>query len=493
MLFSSPLFLFQFLPLVLLAYFALDRRFHNLVLLIASLFFYAWGEVWLVSLMLLSIVANYSFGLWATRELRAGGGRLAVTAALMFNIGILFFFKYADWLWMSLGTLFSGHPVEPLGGLLVTSAWGHTALLTATNHLRLPLGISFFTFQAMSYVIDVHRRDVEAQRNLLDFALYKSLFPQLIAGPIVRYRDVHDQVTSRTATWPRFALGVRRFVLGLGKKMLVANAAAEVADKILDMPEGMSTSLAWLGMLAYTIQIYFDFSGYSDMAIGLGHMFGFDFLENFDHPYVSRSVTEFWRRWHISLSTWFRDYLYIPLGGNRGSPTRTYFNLVLVFFLCGLWHGASVNFVIWGLYHGGFLVIERLGLGRRIAAMPAWLRHVYLLLVVMIGWVFFRAHTLPQALVILKAMCGGGAAAALQPLGLFVDSYIATALIAGVIGSIPWLPTLQAWMSRKQAFGWSGRIIALETLGLLMILLVLAASSVALASNSYNPFIYFRF
>ena len=493
MLFSSPLFLFQFLPLVLLAYFALDRRFKNAVLLLASLIFYAWGEDLLVSLMLLSIVANWGFGIWAEREQASGGGRKAVIGALIFNIGILLFFKYADWLWLALGGLLKGHPIEPLGGLLVTSEWGRKELLTPALHLRLPLGISFFTFQAMSYVIDVQRRDVGAEHSLLNFAMYKSLFPQVIAGPIVRYRDVHEQVHSRVETWQRFAHGARRFVIGLGKKMLIANAAAEVADKIFDMQGGVSTPVAWLGIVGYTIQIYFDFSGYSDMAIGLGHMFGFDFLENFNHPYVARSVTEFWRRWHMSLSSWFRDYLYIPLGGNRHSSGRTYFNLVLVFFLCGLWHGASANFVIWGLYHGAFLVVERLGLGRWLEARPRWIRHVYLMLVVMVGWVFFRATELPHALHYLQAMFGAGAQSALQPLGLFVDPRIATAMVAGVIGSMPWFPTLRDWHVRRIGLGWTARAVALEALGLILLMIVLVASSLELASNSYNPFIYFRF
>ncbi len=493
MLFSSPLFVFQFLPLVLLAYFALDRRLRNTVLLVASLYFYTWGETWLVALMLTSIVANYGFALWVAHERRRGGGRQGLIAALIFNIGILVFFKYADWIWESFWPLFSLRSVEPLGSRLFHSDWGRLALLTESGKIRLPLGISFFTFQAMSYVIDVYRGDVEAQRNPAKFALYKSLFPQLIAGPIVRYKDVHHEVDSRESTWSDFAKGARRFVLGLGKKMLIANAAAEVADQIFGMSDAVTTPVAWLGVFAYTLQIYFDFSGYSDMAIGLGHMFGFHFRENFDHPYVARSVTDFWRRWHISLSSWFRDYLYIPLGGNRGSAGRTYFNLIFVFLLCGLWHGASLNFVVWGLFHGSFLVLERLGLGRWLAARAAWIGHVYLLLVVMVGWVFFRTTDMPQAQRFLSAMFTTGAESSQQPLGLFLDSRLITALLAGVVGSMPWFAALRRRHEQNLSQGLFVRVLALETLGMLALALVLFASSLELASNSYNPFIYFRF
>ena len=497
MLFSSPLFLFLFLPLVLAAYYILDRRFRNLILLVASLIFYAWGEVLMVWLMVISCLANWGFGWWVDRARERGRGKGVVALATVFNLSLLVAFKYADWLWNSIGSSLLAlgwidQPFEPLSNLAAGNEFWTTALFDK-GHIRLPIGISFFTFQAFSYVIDVYRRDGAMQKNPLNIMLYVSLFPQLIAGPIVRYKDVDEQINSRAATWDSFAYGVRRFVLGLGKKMLIANAAAELADDVFNMEGGVSTPLAWLGIVAYTIQIYFDFSGYSDMAIGLGHMFGFRFLENFNHPYVSRSITEFWRRWHMSLSTWFRDYLYIPLGGNRGSQARTYFNLVLVFFLCGLWHGASETFVVWGLYHGAFLVIERLGLGRWLGKRPVWLRHAYLLLVVMVGWVFFRATSLPQAFTFLGAMFGAGAETSLQPLGLFVDPRIATALVAGIIGSMPWLPALQAWHARNTSFGWTARAVSIEFVGLILIMAILVASSLELASNSYNPFIYFRF
>ena len=291
-------------------------------------------------------------------------------------------FKYADFLVGNLNALLGPLRLAPL----------------SLPGIALPIGISFFTFQALSYVIDVYRREVPVQRNPFDLGLYIALFPQLIAGPIVRYHDVARQLVERVVTRQGFAYGVERFVVGLGKKVLIANTLAVQADLIFAIPADQLTApVAWFGLVCYTLQIYFDFSGYSDMAIGLGYMFGFRFLENFSHPYVAQSITEFWRRWHISLSTWFRDYLYVPLGGNRGSALRTYRNLVLVFFLCGLWHGASWSFVVWGLLHGFLLVIERMGLGRLMARWPRALRHAWTLFFVMIAWVFFRADSLPQA------------------------------------------------------------------------------------------------
>lgn len=498
MLFSSPLFVFLFLPLVLLAYYGLDPRFRNPVLLLSSLIFYAWGEVIVVWLMLLSCVINWALGLWVDRARSRGQGRGVVALALCFNLGLLVLFKYAHWIWTSVSGLLLGlgwidAPCPVLSAVFEASSLWSETLTEDDGTLRLPIGISFFTFQACSYVIDIYRRDGDVQRGPLNFALYISLFPQLIAGPIVRYKDVALQLTSRISSWSGFAYGARRFVLGLGKKMLIANAAAEVADRIFALEGGLSTPVAWLGIFAFTIQIYFDFSGYSDMAIGLGHMFGFRFLENFDHPYVARSITEFWRRWHISLSNWFRDYLYIPLGGNRSGLGRTYFNLVLVFFLCGLWHGASANFVVWGLFHGLFLVLERRGLRGWLERRSAWVQHGYLLTLVMVGWVFFRADDLQHALGYIGAMLGAGANSELYPIALFVDPRIVTALAAGVIGSVPWLAATARWHSRQVAAGHGFRSLATEALGLALVALVFLAASLELAGSSYNPFIYFRF
>ena len=307
--------------------------------------------------------------------------------AIAVNLVVLGVFKYANFFADNVNAVAAAIGAPPL----------------AFPHVLLPIGISFYTFHAISYVVDVYRRDASAQKSPVHAALYLLLFPQLIAGPIIRYRYIADQLEQRVVSLDDFAVGVRRFVIGLGKKVLIANTVAAPADKIFSMPLAeLTPAHAWLGIVCYTLQIYFDFSGYSDMAIGLGRMFGFHFPENFRWPYVADTVQEFWRRWHISLSSWFRDYLYVPLGGNRVSPARMYANLVTVFFLCGLWHGASWNFVIWGLFHGSFLVVERLGLAAAIRRLWRPLRHVYLLLVVMIGWVFFRADTLPSAVAFLE-------------------------------------------------------------------------------------------
>ena len=367
--------------------------------------------------------------------------------------------------------------------------------------VHLPLGISFFTFQALSYVVDVYRRDVAAQRNLLDFALYKTLFPQLIAGPIVRYRDVAAELTQRHVALDAFAEGIRRFIFGLAKKMLLANPLAVAADGIFGTPAAdLTPGLAWLGIVCYSFQIYFDFSGYSDMAIGLGRMFGFAFPENFDYPYVARSVTEFWRRWHMSLSSWFRDYLYIPLGGNRRGRVRTYLNLVIVFFLCGLWHGASWNFIAWGLLHGSFLVLERMGLGRLLERLWAPLRHVYMLLVVAVTWVFFRAHDAHLCTGLPDGDGGGRHRHRHRDRAQsYVNSELVLALLVAVVAAMPVLPrlvrlrehVLELWAGRP-----APRRLFSEALGLLAVasqMLLLVASAAQLASGTHNPFIYFRF
>ncbi len=349
MLFSSPVFLFGFLPLLLVFYFLCPKSLRNVLLLLASLWFYAWGEPSLVVLMLISTAMNYGLGCWVdvTRERPASKWILAFAVAL--NLSFLVYYKYAGFLIDSLNSLLAFVGTPSLGRPEVT----------------LPIGISFYTFQAMSYVIDVYRGQAQAERNPINVALYIALFPQLIAGPIVRYTDVAAQIKVRSIDRDSFAYGIQRFIVGLGKKMLIANSAASVADAAFEIPDNqLSLAVAWLGILCYTVQIYFDFSGYSDMAIGLGRMFGFKFLENFNYPYIAKSVTDFWRRWHISLSTWYRDYLYIPLGGNRCAPWRVSLNLMIVFVLCGLWHGASWNFAIWGIYHGSFLMLERGRLGR---------------------------------------------------------------------------------------------------------------------------------
>ena len=506
MVFSSQVFLFLFLPLVLCLYLVLGRWFRNLVLLTASLFFYAWGEQEVVLLMLTSIAGNYAFGRWLGATLERGARAKGVVAlSLVFNLGLLVVFKYANWIWRTLSDLSETLGLSPEGWPAIGEVCGPVLMamgliespLAADWEIRLPIGISFFTFQAMSYVLDIYRREAQVQKNPIHFATYIALFPQLIAGPIVRYRDIALQLVERTVTLAGFSYGVRRFVVGLGKKMLIANIVALQADRIFELPlEQISAPLAWFGTLCYTLQIYFDFSGYSDMAIGLGHMFGFRFLENFNFPYISRSITEFWRRWHISLSSWYRDYLYIPLGGNRCSPLRVYCNLLIVFVLCGLWHGASWSFLVWGLYHGLFLVLERLGLRRSLEKLPSPLRHAYTLVVVMIGWVFFRATDLEQALGLLGTMAGMGAegAARLHPVGLFIDPVLALALVAGCIGSIPWVRALGQRYERLRSEGrGAGQCLTMDAAAFLSVVLIFLLSAMEMSANTYNPFIYFRF
>ena len=472
MLFSTPIFLFGFLPVVLLGAFlahgvdrALGPRHHlaNAWLLLASLAFYFWGEQWLVLWMGASIATNWLLGLAIGRaRARGGRGRAWVALGVLANLGLLGWFKYANF--------FVGGFVE---------GWVEIAL---------PIGISFYTFQALSYLIDVSRGSAEVQRNPLDFGLYIALFPQLIAGPIVRYRDIAEQLVRRRVGLDLFASGVQRFVIGLTKKVIVADWAARAADGLFGAPvDELGFVAAWVGLAAYTVQIYFDFSGYSDMAIGLGRMFGFRLLENFRWPYISRSITEFWRRWHISLSSWFRDYLYIPLGGNRRGAFATYRNLVVVFLLCGLWHGAAWTFVAWGAYHGLFLVLERRGLGGLLDAAWAPLRHAYVVLVVMFGWLLFRADNLEHAAGYARALVGlQHSPEAAYHLGRVVDARQWAALALGAVGSIPWLP----WLTARAA-SWPRPVVELASTAALAGLWLVAMATVA--ADTYNPFIYFRF
>jgi alginate O-acetyltransferase complex protein AlgI len=507
MVFSSPVFLFVFLPAVLALYFLLGRKLHNFVLMAASLLFYAWGEPALVLVMLLSIAVNFGFGLWVERlavksSTTGEKRRIAITVAVIFNIALLATFKYADWFWSVISSaLFAVGAIDaPLGLLsdaLHLSPGVRAALCTEDEGLiRLPIGISFFTFQAMSYVIDIHRLEVRAQRSLVDFALYKSLFPQLIAGPIVRYVDVAAQLAHRTVTAQGFAYGVRRFAIGLGKKLLIANTAALPADLIFALPgDELTAAVAWFGVICYAIQLYFDFSGYSDMAIGLGHMFGFHFLENFNYPYISTTITEYWRRWHISLSTWLRDYLYFPLGGNRHGKVRTYFNLFTVFFLCGLWHGAAWNFVLFGVFHGAIMVIERLGLGRFIQSLHPVLQRVYFLPLMLITYAVFRGEGLSATGDYLTAMFGlNPDPGPNQHVSLYLDTAVGVALVAGIIGSLPWLPKVLEW---RRSLDVAGERVALrrtlDLAGVVLVLGVLAFAVMELSAKTYNPFIYFRF
>ena len=478
MVFSSIIFLFLFLPATLVLYYFSGKLFRNSLLLLASLLFYAWGEQFYVLVMLASIGLNYVFGLLLNRECRPRLQKIILGLGIVANLGVLIFFKYANFVLENINSLLS---------LIEISAVEYPPT-------HLPIGISFFTFQALSYIIDVYKKTTSAQRNIFSLGLYISSFPQLIAGPIVRYHDVARQIVSRSHSLESFSSGIERFVFGLAKKVLIANPMGGMADAIFALETStMSTGTAWLGIACYTLQIYFDFSGYSDMAIGLGRMFGFRFLENFNYPYISRSIQEFWRRWHISLSNWFRDYLYIPLGGNRLGNRRTSVNLVIVFFLCGLWHGASWNFILWGLVYGGFLVAERGRFGTIILGLPRLIQHVYVLLVVMNAWVLFRVETIKGTGKYFAAMYGNADAASMHPLiAIKLDQLFIITLAAGILLSLPVYPTLREKTKGLQEHSLFIRvfisIIKGGTLGLLFLL-----SVGQLATGSYNPFIYFRF
>jgi alginate O-acetyltransferase complex protein AlgI len=479
MVFASPIFLFAFLPVILLACLPFAGKRQNFILLIGSLLFYFWGEMSWGWVLVVSILFNYAAGILLSQTSRR---RAVLTAAIVANLVPLIGFKYGAFL------------AENVSSVLETA--GAARIGPVATHL--PIGISFFTFHALSYLVDIHRERVRPQTNLTAFALYITMFPQLIAGPIIRYHDISDQLTTHRSTIPDFAAGVRRFVLGLGKKVLIANTLARSADAIFAIPlQELTPSLAWAGALLYSLQIYFDFSAYSDMAIGLGRMFGLRFRENFDYPYVARSFTEFWRRWHISLSLWFRDYLYIPLGGNRHGRARTYINLVVVFLLCGLWHGASWTFVVWGLYHGFFLVLERSALGAWLTRLPPLLGRVYFLPLAVVGWVFFRCETLSHAVAHLSVMAGlqSGSGEAVR-LGQYLQNDVLLAVAAGVLGSAPIVP----WLARVRAglLQASGRPAVVlyatwESACVLAMAAVFVTSAAMLASGTYNPFIYFRF
>ena len=474
MLFSSSVFLFQFLPLVLALYYIFfrgRRGAQNLLLLVASLFFYAWGEPRFLFIMVLSIAMNYGFGLWVYRwKQQCRYLTTPIAAAVSCNLALLFVFKYL---------VFTVESLNCLG------------LVIPVPGIALPIGISFFTFQALSYVLDVASGKAEVQRSPLALGLYISFFPQLIAGPIVKYASVAQQIDGRKETWADFSAGCVRFLTGLGKKVLIANQMAVVADRVFAMdPAALSTPMAWLGALCYTFQIYYDFSGYSDMAIGLGKMFGFHFAENFDHPYASRSITEFWRRWHISLSSWFRDYLYIPLGGNRVPPKRHVFNLFVVWLLTGFWHGANWTFVAWGLFYFLLLVLEKYcRLGKN---WPGVFQRLYTLLAVNFLWMLFRADTLAHAGQFFLAMLGFGGSARYDAASLLYLRENAVILLLALLFSGGFALWLKEQLPRLHPAGHDLSLLwdLLYTFGMAVIALVSAA---CLVKGTYNPFIYFRF
>lgn len=466
MVFSSTIFLCVYLPLVLLGYYICPKKGRNLFLLIVSLVFYAWGEPKYVFLMIFSILVNYIFGrLMDKNRGRQKRMKLLLVLSVVIDLGLLSVFKYTDFIITNVNAIF-GSSFDLL-------------------NIALPIGISFYTFQAMSYTIDVYRDDVRVQKNLIDFGMYITMFPQLIAGPIVRYADVQDQLADRSVTTADFSEGVMRFVVGLGKKVLLANQMGAVWSEIYALGGDVSALMAWTGAIAYTFQIYFDFSGYSDMAIGLGRMFGFKFPENFRYPYQSVSITDFWRRWHITLSTWFKEYLYIPLGGNRCGLARQALNLLIVWSLTGFWHGAGWNFVMWGLYYFVILFIEKLFLLKALDKLPKLFRHVYALLLIVIGWVIFASDDVGVLLPYLGSMFGAnGAVGGMDVYTLFTKAVL---IIICCVASteLPKRLFLSATgaMNEKAAF----------TIKSVMTIALLALSMILLIGDSYNPFLYFRF
>jgi alginate O-acetyltransferase complex protein AlgI len=480
MVFSSIVFLFYFLPLFLAVF--LLSGFSKYALMFFSLVFYAWGEPVFLPLILIMIALNFWLGRAIERGHDDGRSRLWVTVGIVVNLLPLAVFKYGMFLLHILSAVL-GHAMAKFFGASVDQ------FVVSNIPLPLPLGISFYTFHSLSYLIDVYRKDVRAERSIRDLAVYISMFPQLIAGPIIRYKTIAGELHKPVISAERFATGIRYFVIGLSQKVLIANTVAASADPIFALPpDQLSTPLAWLGIVCYTLQIYFDFGGYSNMAIGLGLMIGFTFPVNFNYPYISSSVTEFWRRWHISLSSWFRDYLYIPLGGNRVSPWRTYFNLWVVFLLCGLWHGAALNFVIWGAAHGCFLVLERAGFSRVLERIHPVFRHGYVLLAVMMTWVLFRADTLGAARYYFGALIGFGSNSSLAPpLHRFLGVDVVLALAAGIITSGPYGNRAMIRVGELLRVG----AVQIGELAGLVALFALVTLSVA--GGAYNPFIYFRF
>ncbi|MGE4607619.1 MAG: MBOAT family O-acyltransferase [Myxococcota bacterium] len=474
MLFNSVTFLYFFLPLFLLAYYCLPYR--NFVLLLASLVFYAWGELGYVALLILSIAINYGFGLLVASP-RHAVSRWALPVGVGANLLLLANYKYRVFL---LGIL------DP-----VLETLGVATGMQESQHF--PIGISFFTFQAISYLVDVRNGKAPAERNILTLATYIAMFPQLIAGPIVRFRTIFEELHHRNHSFEKFSRGIQFFAIGLVQKVMIADALARPVDAIYALPvHDLDAGLAWLGSISFSFQIYFDFAGYSNMAIGLGLMLGFHLPRNFETPYASTSIREFWRRWHITLSAWFRDYLYIPLGGNRRGSLRNYRNLVLVFLLCGLWHGANFTFVAWGLYHGAFLVAERLGLGILLERLWKPFRHVYTLLVVNVGFVIFRTDSLGQAGDVLAALVGFGDGDGIaRHASIYLRPDILLVLCLAAVGSVPALPALGRSIGSLLPDGHAPTLRAAVTPAALLLVFLLVG--MRLASGTHNPFIYFRF
>lgn len=467
MVFSSTTFLFLFLPAVLILYYnpiIKNLAFRNAVLIASSIFFYAWGEPFFVLLMLASIVLNWLFGLGVAKfkDNNISKAKLFVALSVVINLGMMFVFKYLTFTLENINALFSSN--------------------LDTLDIALPIGISFFTFQAMSYVIDVYRGNGAVQKNPFNVALYISFFPQLIAGPIVRYQTIAEQINFRKENFTDFSDGVYRFMLGFCKKVLIANNVASVADEIFGKSE-ISVATAWIGAIAYTLQIFFDFAGYSEMAIGLGKMFGFHFLENFDYPYISKSVSEFWRRWHMSLGTWFRDYVYFPLGGSRvKSKSRLIFNLFVVWLLTGVWHGANWTFVAWGLLYFVLLAFEKL---TNFPAKLKFFSHIYTMLFVIIGWVLFRSESISAALEYLQTMFFMSGAELFDDKAIFFLDNYKFYLVAGILACFPIMPKIKEKIK-------TGRKIY-ESIAVIALFVTFIVSLTFTIKGSYNPFIYFNF
>lgn len=466
MLFSSMTFIFIFLPIVCGLYFLVRKNITmaNLLLLLASIIFYAWGEPNYVFIMLGTILINYVGAICINKYPKHK--KIALLTTILANLGILFYFKYFNFVMENINRVIG--------------------INFSFLEVIMPIGISFYTFQALSYVIDVYYKKVNVQKNIYKLALYITLFPQLVAGPIIKYHDVANQIDKRKITFNQFSYGIKRFIIGLAKKVLIANTMGAIADAIFAQPVyDFSTGVAWLGALAYTFQIFYDFSGYSDMAIGLGHMFGFKFLENFNYPYISKSITEFWRRWHISLSTWFKEYLYIPLGGNRISKYRTYLNLFIVFLATGIWHGAEWTFVIWGLWHGAFIIFERItNLHKRIGGITSSiLRHCYTILAFVIGWVIFRSDNITYAIDYIKNMFGLIPYKEIYSLPYYIDTTQIIIFITAIMLSMPIFSNFLNDDKDTKATSFQN----------LWLLILFGLSWVSISAGTYNPFIYFRF
>ncbi len=466
MLFSSIPFLFYFLAFVMILYFIVPKQLKNLVLLFTSLFFYAWGGISYLILMLASILSGYVFGILIGRSTTERQRKVFLILSVAVSVGMLGYFKYADFFIANVNSLI-GFEIP---------------LLKVT----LPIGISFYTFQTMSYVIDVYRGQAKVQYNPFTLAAYVSMFPQLIAGPIVRYVDVAEQLEHREHSFEKAALGIRRFVVGLSKKILIANALGELCD-VFKASGDKSVAFYWLYAIAFTLHIYYDFSGYSDMAIGLGKIFGIDFIENFNYPYISKSISEFWRRWHMSLGTWFRDYVYIPLGGNRVSKVRWVFNILVVWFLTGFWHGASWNFIVWGLYFALFLLLEKFFLLKVLDKIGPF-RHIYVMFLIIISFVIFNASDMGEAMQYIGSMFGAGDIPLVSAEAVYYFKSNFRVLFIAVIGSLPLCKNLFGKFEQNKT---GSKLVAIFEPVVLIGLMVLCTAF--LVDGSFNPFLYFRF